>query len=264
MGHLYVGRPRGGFILLAILVVGATILTWSRLVVTPAGYLAFMALVAGFVLGNTIHPALLARRQRTAPRRWYNRWWIYVATWLVPALTMEFAGGYTAFRHRALGFDTFRVASLSMSPTLEPNDFFLVDAWQYRHAAPVVGDVVGFASPTNPSTTYIKRIVGLPGDLVEIRDGIVYRNGAALREPYLHTPTDQKPYGRDFPVVRLAPDFFFILGDFRDISMDSRAFGPIGGASMLGPAKFVGLSLGHDDVPPGRYPRYIDPQPQRR
>jgi signal peptidase I len=144
-----------------------------------------------------------------------------------------------------------------MSPTLEPNDFFVVDPWRYRHIAPAVGDVVVFGRPGNPAVRYVKRIVGLPGDVVEIRGGVVYRNDAPLHESDLHAPTDRSWYGRDLPPVRLADDEYYVLGDIRDNSQDSRNFGAVARSAFVGPVVFVWHSPGHGNVPPGRYPRSV-------
>jgi signal peptidase I len=258
LGYIYVGRPRCAFIALAVLVSVFGFFVVTRWVVTPAGYYGLMASFLSWTLFNAIHPALIARAERAAPRHWYNRWWFYLSVCLAPGIAMSAAGGYDLVRQRALGFATFRAAAASMSPTLEANDFFLVDSWQYRHVAPAVGDVVVFASPQNSAVRYVKRIVGLPGDALEVRDGVVYRNGAPLLESYLHEPIDQRPYGRDMPPVRLGPDAYFVLGDFRDNSRDSRDFGPITRAGIVGPAKFVWLSLPVGNAPPGRFPRRID------
>lgn len=263
VGYLYVNRPRGALLVLAVLVVVPGLLAASRLIVTPAGFYAFMASILAAALVNAIPPAAIARTERSARRQWYNRWWIYLSIWLGPGIAVALAGGYDDFREHVMGYATFRTASVAMSPTLEPNDFFVVDAWQYHRVAPAVGDVIAFVPPRNPAVTYVKRVVGLPGDVVEIRDSIAYRNGAPLHEAYVHAATDQHPYGRDVPPVRVGADEYYVLGDFRDNSQDSRNFGPVARAAIIGPAKFVWFSFGHGNAPAGRYPRAIGAAPAR-
>jgi signal peptidase I len=258
LGYLYVGRPRCTLVALAVGVAVFGFFVVTRLVVTPAGFYGLMASLLTWTLVNAIHPAMIARSERNAPRSWYNRWWIYLLVGLAPGLSISAVGGYDSFRQRVLGFATFRAAANSMSPTLQANDFFLVDSWQFSRIAPAVGDVVVFAMPDHRGVKYVKRIVGLPGDLLEMRHGVVYRNGTPLRETYLHEPLDERPYGRDSPAVRLGPNGYFVLGDFRDNSLDSREYGPIARAWMIGVAKFVWFSLPAGDSRPGQYPRVID------
>ena len=257
LGYFYVGRPRSALVSIAILCVVLATLSASRLVVVPFGYYAFIASFVAWILAITIHPALIARARRRAPRRWYNRWWVYVPIALAPGIAVSLAGGIGVARSAAFGFDTFRTPTASMSPTLEADDYFVVDAWIYRHVAPAVGDVVVLTFPQNPAVRYVKRIVALPGDELEIRDAVVYRNGTPLHECYVHAPADRHPYGRDLPPLRLGPDEYYVLGDFRDNSRDSREYGPVARAAILGPVKFVWLSFSPHDGWNGQCPRGI-------
>ncbi len=82
------------------------------------------------------------------------------------------------------------------------------------------GDVVVFRPPHKPATAFIKRVVGLPGETIAIRDNKVYVNGRLLDEPYLH-----RAWRDDRPAERIAEDMVFVMGDNRDNSNDSRAWG---------------------------------------
>lgn len=111
----------------------------------------------------------------------------------------------------------FTVDGPSMLPTLHNGERLMIDKISYRLREPQRGEIVVFRYPANPREHFIKRIIGLPGDVVEIRGGRVYINGVALEEPYLAAPT----LGR-FGPVRVPESRYFVLGDNRNNSEDSR------------------------------------------
>lgn len=113
----------------------------------------------------------------------------------------------------------FTVDGPSMLPTLEHGQRLLVDRLTYRFREPERGDVVVFRYPANPSEHFIKRIIGVPGDEVFIARGTVYINGVALEEDYVNGPMFT---GRPFGPVVVQPDTYFVLGDNRNNSEDSR------------------------------------------
>ncbi len=125
-----------------------------------------------------------------------------------------------------------RVYGQSMEPTLHTNDRVIVDKLSYRFHPPRRGDVVVVLLSKN-SPHLIKRIVGLPGETIAIHDGKVYINGQPLDEPYLKGPTK----GFMAP-VHIPPGHYFVLGDNRQASNDSRSFGPVSRDQILGRAVF--------------------------
>ena len=138
----------------------------------------------------------------------------------------------------------YQVQQQSMERTLEPGQYVLVDKLTPRWDPYKRGDVVVFNPPpawTNDPTPFIKRVIGLPGDKVEVRDdGKVYVNGVALEEPY----TYKNAAGVNEPTVPLTDQTswvipageLFVMGDHRQKSADSRAFGPIPESSVVGRA----------------------------
>ncbi|CAG0936412.1 Signal peptidase I V [Thermoflexales bacterium] len=94
------------------------------------------------------------------------------------------------------------------------------------------GDIIVFQNPSDQAPPLLKRLIGLPGDTIEVRDDKVYLSGKALDEPYI-----MLPQGRDYAQATLGSNEYFVLGDNRSNSMDSRHFGPISGASILGRVK---------------------------
>ncbi len=126
-----------------------------------------------------------------------------------------------------------RVHGQSMEPNLHTNQRLVVEKISYRLHGPRQGDVVVFSMPQQSEELLIKRVIGLPGETVEIHEGRVYINGTPLDEPYLN----QETRGRFGPVV-VPPLHVFVLGDNRDFSNDSRAFDAVPIKNILGRAWF--------------------------
>lgn len=113
---------------------------------------------------------------------------------------------------------SFTVDGPSMQPTLHSGERLLVDKLTYRFRDPQRGEIIVFRYPADPSHYFIKRVIGVPGDRIEIRGGVVYVNGVALEENYVSSPT----YGR-FTSGVVPEGHFFVLGDNRNNSQDSRS-----------------------------------------
>jgi len=116
----------------------------------------------------------------------------------------------------------FIVHGPSMESTFYEDDYLIVSRLSYLIDEPDYGDVVVFHFPGNTDQDYIKRVVGLPGDQVEIRDTQVYVNGQQVAEPYINEPCT--PSNCRDNVWQLAEDEFFVMGDNRNHSSDSRRF----------------------------------------
>lgn len=116
----------------------------------------------------------------------------------------------------------FKVQGTSMSPELLDGERILVNKFIYRFAEINRGDVVVFWYPEDPNLSFIKRVVGLPGETVEVRNGDVYLDGAMLDEPYVFVDNDDH---RSFAAQEIRPGHYFVLGDNRRGSNDSRSWG---------------------------------------
>jgi signal peptidase I len=152
----------------------------------------------------------------------------------------------------------FFIPSRSMEPTLDVGDRVVVNRLAYRLGDPVHGQVVVFLRPTGAdqapaagpiswvrravaqglggtppgSEDLIKRVVGLPGDVLEGRDGHLWRNGRMVEEPYLRPNT----FTSEFKKVRIKQDHYWVMGDNREDSADSRVFGQIHRSALVGRA----------------------------
>ncbi|MBZ5704585.1 MAG: signal peptidase I [Acidobacteriia bacterium] len=182
----------------------------------------------------------------------------------------------------------FEIPSSSMENTLLIGDHVFVNREQFapstRWAGPLLpyrqihrGDIVVFLSPAEPGLYVVKRIMGVPGDHIHLRDGVVYRNGEKLDEPYvIHSGADvPNPYRDNFPAVppsdfnNVTPewelmvrqyiqgddlvvpaDSYFGMGDNRDVSYDSRYWGFIPKQNVIGRPMFIYWSF---ETPPNQY-----------
>lgn len=129
----------------------------------------------------------------------------------------------------------FRVEGTSMLPLLESGDRILVDKVAYRFGTIGRGDVVVFWSPLDPDVSFVKRVIGLPGDDVEVRGGVVFVNGTALDEKYV--PARFRG-DESFSRVTVSSGHYFVLGDHRNGSNDSRSWGEVPRKYIYGRAAF--------------------------
>ncbi|MEW6623277.1 MAG: signal peptidase I [Bacillota bacterium] len=130
---------------------------------------------------------------------------------------------------RALLIQPYHVTSSSMEPTLLEGDKILVSKLIYRFTKPQRMDIVVFKYPLNKEVDYVKRIIGLPGEIIEIRSGIVYIDGSVLEENYIIIQPED-----DFGPVVIPGNRFFVLGDNRKDSLDSRYWGTVSRDNLLG------------------------------
>lgn len=128
----------------------------------------------------------------------------------------------------------FVVDGPSMQPNFETGQFVIVSRVNYLIGEPQRGDVVVFQYPGNLADDYIKRVIGTPGDTVEIRNTQVYVNGELLNEPYINEPCEPSRCGDN--VWELGEDEYFMMGDNRNHSSDSRGFGPVARKLIIGEA----------------------------
>jgi signal peptidase I len=129
------------------------------------------------------------------------------------------------------GFQNFRIEGQSMETNLHDGEFLIVNKLLYYIHPPQRGDVVVFHSPQNPRKDFIKRVVGLPGEEVELIDGEVYVDGVRLYETYISNQG-----GRSWGPEVIGEFEYFVLGDNRDNSSDSRSWGMLDGNAIIGKA----------------------------
>ncbi len=167
--------------------------------------------------------------------------------WLLLVLIL---GGLLYFSTPAL-LKAYTIPSGSMRPTLQIGDYMLARRAAYdlrletlhiaRLRDPQHNDVAVFRSPHPPNKVFVSRVIGIPGDTIAIQDKQVYRNGEALHEPFTrHSDPDITVSPRDnVPPVTLQEGQYFMMGDDRDDSLDSRFTGPVPRENSLGKAWII-------------------------
>ena len=133
-------------------------------------------------------------------------------------------------------YQPVKVEGNSMMPELADQERIFINKFIYRFESINRGDVVVFWYPLDPSKSYIKRVVGLPGETVQVVNGDVFVDGKRLTEPYV--PTEYKD-GQTLGPVRVPSGEFFVLGDHRTSSNDSRVWGTVERNLIYGKAVFV-------------------------
>ncbi len=265
LGHIYCGRLLKGLILFfasfvfaPVIVVAAQNANSAFMLVVVAGS---VMLLVGVFFYALVDAGLLARRLRQGyqPKE-YNRWYIYLL-FIVVALSYP-TNLASSVRDHLL--QAFKIPAPSMAPAILKGDRILLNKAIYKIKAPRRGDVVVFIYPDDRRLFYIKRIVAMPGDSVEIRGNKILVNDQPLAYKAV-TPTpemnlnlgetvlvrQENNHGRRYPVMVDSANMesmpkttvphgtCFVLGDNRGNSKDSRTFGPVPLADVLGRVDFI-------------------------
>ncbi len=261
--YFYVGRPLRLLVPLSayVLLLVAFATGLGGLLATPIGAVAAVSLVLLLAIGIAVDCTRLAVSAKDYELRRYNRWWIYLGL-----LILSWVGS-SAIQPSSFAIRTFSVAAGSMQPGLVKGEALIADMTAFSSAKPERGDVVVFHLPGEQSTMWLKRVIGLPGDTVRLSNGVVEVNGEQAKlerlddDPfndelgkatryretlgngasYVVLDRDPKGFGDNTPTYLVQPGRYFLLGDDRDNSTDSRiaTFGNIPTESILGKASFV-------------------------
>ncbi len=147
---------------------------------------------------------------------------------------------------RVLLFQPFVVSGASMDPNFHDADYLIIDELTYRTRKPERQEVIVFKYPLEPSKKYIKRIIGLPGEKVEIKEGEIFitKNNETVKieEPYLSEEVMEEWKSNANFSIELDADDYFVMGDNRNYSSDSRSWGPLPKKNIVGKV-FVKLSI---------------------
>ncbi|MEM6471243.1 MAG: signal peptidase I [Planctomycetota bacterium] len=250
LGQLYAGRGERFFGL--ALVTHALIPTATLLAVSiTSGRWVFNSLMVAalcwpvFLVVDAFRCAKHAQQEGLS---WYQRWWIYplvLVAWLSTAsLSSELCKAFIA--------DTFVIPSRSMAPTIAAGDRIFSNRLVSTDEAIEYGNVIVFNSKGPGSPLHVMRVIALGGDTIEIRDEAVFLNGKVIDEPYASFAGDLPTYPdvANMAPIKVPPNHFFVLGDARRRSFDSRFLGTIPTADFRGLAVRVFWSRSRDFTNP--------------
>jgi signal peptidase I len=167
----------------------------------------------------------------------------YIETILVCVMFVIFS--------RAFVFQQSKIPSGSMMDTLLVGDYIMVNRFVYSHGATPLeqallpqrsirrGDVIVFKQPDEPEVDFIKRVVGLPGDIIELRNGYLYVNDQVVEEPYVTDEYRRRDRRKNWGPTQVLPEQYLVFGDHRDQSADSRFWGQVPRALIKGRALLI-------------------------
>lgn len=259
-GYLYVGRPKRFLLLVSICLFNVLVILFVSIPNGMPPQLWFFILAAPFVLATlfgAVDCIRLAVQQPNYSLRRFNRWWVYLLVWICFTTSVAALQAYKRLAPVGLiANQSFFIPSTSMHPVLKRGDYVFSTSCGFECLDVKRGDIVLFKLPTDGHTDYVKRVIGLPGDTVQMIEGHVFLNGQPLKQTRL---TDYKfidyqgrprgipqyeetlPNGRSYPVLDLdrgsldntgvyevLAGHYFMLGDNRDNSRDSRVMSSVG------------------------------------
>jgi len=234
LGQLYNGKPKKAAVAY-LLWLGAAIFTIAAPLSSSLGWLlaavSLPILTGSMVIIDAVRDA---RAQQEVTLHRYNRWYVYLGIILILGLLVNRIWADLTFS----AVKAYKIPTQSMSPTLELGDHLIVDMKAYQTNEPQRGDLIVFKYPMIKSVPYVKRLIGLPGETIEIRNRMIYVNGNPLIERYVQY-TDPNSISEHYGPYNLAHGEYFVLGDNRDNSQDSRYWGPVKKSLILGQARYL-------------------------
>ena len=245
LGQLYNGQVKKA-LLLGLLTSASTIFFAGLVIYGPFPLLYNLLLV--LFLSLSIYVMIIRDAIRAAKRlgegyelRPFNKWYGYLGFVIFAIIVNEFVDGPVKDHIRQQHVQAFKIPAGSMMPTLLIGDHILVEKSTYKHGkTPQRGDIIVFPFPEDESKDFVKRIVGLPGDTVQIRNKVVFVSGEQLDDKAFTQHIDPGIIDgtinpRDnFGPVTVPEGAYFVMGDNRDQSLDSRFWGYVRAEKILG------------------------------
>lgn len=226
-----------GFPLSIVFLLGIS--SWTKVIFSPWGFatvafMGFVLWVAGIVLAS-----VMAYRSGEQTLSKVQTWYVYIGFFIISSLV---GNVLLENRGKIFGYETFRFPSKSMANTLMFGDFIISDTWRYKEARPSRGDLIVFLYPKDTSIKYVKRVIGMPNDIVRVSNGEVFINDKKLEEPYVDALNNQR-LSFQMPGEYAVPEHaYFVMGDNRDNSNDSRFWGFVPENYVYGSVEFIWLS----------------------
>lgn len=251
LGHVYCGKAQKGIVLFLLGQLVFGVILSILLSYSAAGLIIgviFCLLYFFYCIINAYATAKKSDSVYTLKK--YNRWYVYLFFWFFCSVVV---GSVMDMAVKANVAQSFHIPSGAMLNTLQIGDYIICNKFIYKTTEPKRGDIVIFPYPKDPSVSYVKRVIGLPGEALEIKNKNVFINGKLLNEPYvIHTTEtilspDASP--RDnFGPVKIPNNELFLLGDNRDNSFDSRFWGFVDSAQVKGKVIYAYWSWSSKDA----------------
>jgi len=240
VGQLYNGQLKKAvsFYLLELVLSG--VMSFAGLFFSFFGMLTCGGILIGYTIFVMVDAFINAKRLQIIKAKKYNKWYLYLLIILINISLIQ----PLLEQFIIPPVKSYKIPAQSMAPTLMVGDHIIVNKKYYTNQSPERGDVVIFPYPPTPEKNYIKRVVGLPGETIEIKNKQVYINGQPLEEPYvMYTQSRPLPPSMaamdKFGAVTVPNGKLFVLGDNRDNSLDSRYFGVVDIATLKGKALYI-------------------------
>lgn len=236
LGHFYCGRAKRGIV---IYFVYSFLIVLTALLALINIYIAALILLS-ITIAVIVDAVKIAKNETNYKLKKYNKFYIYFAIYLLSAFFSPVEG--VLIKHYLL--QAFKIPSGAMEPSILVGDHILANKFVYNFEEPKRGDIIIFEYPEDLSKDFIKRVVGLGGDKIEITNKQVYINDEALEEQYaVFKAGDTSSFGiqksRNFGPFTVPDGHFFVMGDNRDNSHDSRYWGTVAKEAIKGRATTV-------------------------
>jgi len=205
--------------------------------------LSVLALWA-FELAVAAHAVRTAVRQVNTNSTQRPRWPAYALGVLFTCIAVGVFSG-NSLRDKIIRVRAFKIPSASMSPTIVSGDHLAVDMWYYKTNRPKRGDLVVYRMPVN-NVLFVKRVVAIGGDTIAVDSKGTILNGQRIPEPYILSEDTTPPEdSADFGPVSIPANQFFVMGDNRNHSYDSRYLGPVDVNRLVGKPLYIYYSSGN-------------------
>ncbi|MFX0203548.1 MAG: signal peptidase I [Candidatus Hodarchaeota archaeon] len=240
LGQMYNGRLRRGVILYLFGFLLATVLLFSGLFLKFYGMILCLAILLSFFLFILLDALIGAVKSKEITLKPYNKWYFYLIIFLVSTFVIQ---PFVSSSIKNNIVRAYEIPSSAMKPTLLVGDHLIANMGIYKKEKPKRGDIVIFEYPKDPSKDFIKRVIGLEGEKVEMIQNKIYINDKLLDDPwgyYGEGRVTKYLQGLDnFGPVVVPKDSLFVLGDNRDNSQDSRFWGYVNIKKLKGKALYI-------------------------
>lgn len=224
-------------VLLTGIVIAFALMDW---IFMPYGILALLfSLTIVYVLSGVL-AFFSARKRSPSQRHFFQHWSVYLLFISAFFFTQLI---FKEQRPAWLGYETFRLPSTSMSPTLIPNDFVVTDTEVYKRTSPKRGDIIVFSRLDQQGVKFTKRVIAVAGDSLKVNRGQILVNNKLVDEPYVLAGNNQRSGLLSSDLLHIPDGVVFVLGDNRDNSFDSRYFGAVKMGDVYGQVKTLWFSF---------------------